>query len=408
MNKQKIFNDPVYGFVSVPFEIVFDLIEHPYFQRLRRITQLGLTHYVYPGALHTRFQHALGALHLMTQAIGVLRAKGQKITEQEAKAVFIAILLHDIGHGPFSHVLEHTLVNVRHETLSLLFMEALNKEFNGELDLAIRIFTNQYPKKFLNQLVSGQLDMDRMDYLNRDSFFTGVSEGVIGYDRIIKMLAVVDGELVVEQKGIYSIEKFLIARRLMYWQVYLHKTVLSAEQMLIRVLRRAKEVTRAGHPLQVSPVLAHFLENDYRPKDLEQNAGTLLKHYSLLDDVDIYMALKNFTREKDFILSFLAKSLINRKLFKVELNNHPFERDYVKNIRQKIEKTVQIPEKGISEYLIIEGTESNSAYSTQMDEIKILFQKRKILPLSAVSDHSIQPKIITKHYLCYPKNYSYI
>jgi len=239
MNKRKIFNDPVYGFVTITYDILFDLIEHPYFQRLRRIKQVSLTNYVYPGALHTRFHHALGALHLMGGAIDVLRSKDVEITEEEARAVSIAILLHDIGHGPFSHTLEHTLVNVPHEEISIRFMQRLNEIFEGKLALAIRIFKDEYPKKFLHQLISGQLDMDRMDYLNRDSFFTGVSEGVIGYDRIIKMLAVKDGKLVVEEKGIYSIEKFLIARRLMYWQVYLHKTVLAAEQMLVKMLRRA-------------------------------------------------------------------------------------------------------------------------------------------------------------------------
>jgi uncharacterized protein len=258
MVKKKIFNDPVYGFINVPYGIIFDLVEHPYFQRLRRIKQVSLTHYVYPGALHTRFHHALGALHLMSQAIDVLRSKGAQITDEEADAVSIAILLHDIGHGPFSHTLEHTLINVSHETLSLLFMQKLNEEFGGTLDLAIRIFRDDYPKKFLHQLVSSQLDMDRMDYLTRDSFFTGVYEGVIGYDRIIKMLSVHDGELVVEEKGIYSIEKFLIARRLMYWQVYLHKTVLSAELMLIRTMRRAKELAHAGATLEVSGNLAFF------------------------------------------------------------------------------------------------------------------------------------------------------
>ena len=258
MNKKKIFNDPVYGFITIPYNIIFDLIEHPYFQRLRRIKQLGLTDHVYPGALHTRFHHALGAMHLMTQTIEVLRSKDVKITKKEAKAVSIAILLHDIGHGPFSHTLENTLVNIHHEELSLFFMEALNKEFGGKLTLAIQIFKDEYPKKFLHQLVSGQLDMDRMDYLNRDSFFTGVYEGVIGYDRIIKMLSVKNGNLVVERKGIYSIEKFLMARRLMYWQVYLHKTVVSAEQMLVKVVERAKKLAEQKKKLSISENLAYL------------------------------------------------------------------------------------------------------------------------------------------------------
>ena len=259
MNKKKILNDPVYGFINIPYNIIFDLIEHPYFQRLRRIKQLGLTDYVYPGALHTRFHHALGALHLMTQTIDVLRSKGVDITEKEAKAVSIAILLHDIGHGPFSHVLENTLVNVHHEDLSLMFMKSLNEEFKGKLDLAIKIFTNKYSKKFLHQLVASQLDMDRLDYLTRDSFFTGVYEGVVGYDRIIKMLSVANGKLVVEEKGIYSIEKFLTSRRLMYWQVYLHKTVVAAEQMLVKVLSRAKLLAAKGKEMEMSEHLKYFL-----------------------------------------------------------------------------------------------------------------------------------------------------
>jgi HD superfamily phosphohydrolase len=257
MNNKKILNDPVYGFVGIPYGIIFDLVEHPYFQRLRRIKQTSLTHLVYPGALHTRFHHAIGALHLMQQAIDVLRSKGIALNEEEARGVCIAILLHDIGHGPFSHTLEHTLMPVTHESVSLYFMESLNKTFEGRLSLAIKIFKGHYHKPFLHQLVSGQLDMDRLDYLNRDSFFTGVYEGVIGYDRIIKMLSVSNGELVVEEKGRYSIEKFLIARRLMYWQVYLHKTVLSAEQMLISAFKRARLLVRSGLDLPSSPAL-HF------------------------------------------------------------------------------------------------------------------------------------------------------
>ena len=403
MNKQKIFNDPVYGFVSLPFEIIFDLIEHPYFQRLRRINQLGLTHYVYPGALHTRFHHALGALHLMTAAIDVLRAKNVDISEEEAEAVCIAILLHDIGHGPFSHVLEHTIVNVHHEELSVLFMQRLNVQFNGALDLAIQIFKDQYPKKFLHQLVSGQLDMDRLDYLNRDSFFTGVYEGVIGYDRIIKMLAVSKGHLVVEEKGIYSIEKFLISRRLMYWQVYLHKTVLCAEQMLIKTLKRAKDLVSEGVALNVSDALAHFFSNSYNARNLKSSTE-LLENFSKLDDFDIMMALKNFMNHDDFILSYLSKSIINRQLFKVELNNQAFKGDYINKLRHSISKAFNLTNPNKLDYLIFVGTESNSAYSTQKEEINILFKSGAIKPMSSFSDHGIKPQIITKHYLCYPKN----
>lgn len=402
MNKKKIFNDPVYGFITIPYPIVFDLIEHTYFQRLRRIKQLGLTHYVYPGALHTRFHHALGALHLMTEAIDVLRSKDVDITEEEAKAVCIAILLHDIGHGPFSHTLEHTLVNVHHEELSVLFMQKLNDAFDGQLDLAIQIFQDKHPKKFLQQLVSGQLDMDRMDYLNRDSFFTGVSEGVIGYDRIIKMLDVRDGELVVEQKGIYSIEKFLIARRLMYWQVYLHKTVLAAEQMLIRVLRRAKELATKGVKLEVSKSLAFFLYNDFRSEDIGSKSDQLIEHFAKLDDFDIIAALKSFMNHDDFILSFLSESLINRRLFKVEMRDEPFSSDYIKKIRQKSLEHISNSNINI-DYLVFQGTETNSTYSSLKEEIKILFKNGEIKPVSAISDHGVHHKIISKHYLCYPK-----
>jgi len=405
MNKQKIFNDPVYGFTSLPYEVVFDILEHPYFQRLRRINQLGLTHYVYPGALHTRFHHALGAMHLMTEAIEVLRSKNIDISDKEAKAACIAILLHDIGHGPFSHVLEHTLVNVHHEELSVLFMEELNEIFGGELSLALKIFTNQYDKPFLNQLISGQLDMDRMDYLNRDSFFTGVSEGVIGYDRIIKMLSVSDGNLVVEEKGIYSIEKFLIARRIMYWQVYLHKTVLSAEQMLIRALRRAKELSQRGVKLPVSAALSFFLHNEFDESRFKTNRKELLKYFAALDDFDIITALKTFINHDDFILSYLADCLINRKLFKIELQNAPIDSDHVKKIRLRIGSQHNVlSDSDIAEYLVFQGKESNSAYSTQKDEIKILYKNGSVQPMSTISEHGIQPRIITKYYLCYPKH----
>ncbi|MEL6865838.1 MAG: HD domain-containing protein [Bacteroidota bacterium] len=403
MNKKKIFNDPVYGFVSIPYGIVFDLIEHPYFQRLRRIKQVGLTHYVYPGALHTRFHHALGAMHLMTQAIDVLRSKGIDITEAEAKAASIAILLHDIGHGPFSHALEHTLVNIHHEELSLLFMEALNEEFDGQLSMAIRIFQDEYPKRFLHQLVSSQLDMDRMDYLNRDSFFTGVSEGVIGYDRIIKMLSVSEDELVVEEKGIYSIEKFLMARRLMYWQVYLHKTSLVAEQMLIRALKRAKAMAKAKNQLVSSPSLSCFLYEDFQPADFRQNPNELLGHYANLDDTDIISLFKSNRQNEDFVLSYLSKSILDRRLFKIVLSNSPFERDHIEKVRHKL-VSVFGQENLNGDYILFEGKESNSAYSTHKNEIRILYKDGRILPMSKASDHKINPEIITKYYLCYPKN----
>lgn len=405
MNKKKIFNDPVYGFITIPYEIIFDLIEHPYFQRLRRIKQVGLTHYVYPGALHTRFHHALGALHLMTEAIEVLRSKDIEITEEEAKAVCIAILLHDIGHGPFSHALEHTLVDAHHEELSVLFMQELNDQFDGQLNLAIEIFEDRYSKRFLYQLVSGQLDMDRMDYLNRDSFFTGVSEGVIGYDRIIKMLSVRNNELVVEEKGIYSIEKFLIARRLMYWQVYLHKTSLVSEQMLIKTLKRAKDLAEKGVELNCSKPLHRFLYRHTGPEEFNKNRNELLTEFAKLDDFDIISALKNWRDHQDFTLSYLSGSLIDRKLFRVELKNASFESDYKEKIRLKLLETFKNKEIEPG-YLFFEGQETNSAYSTSKKEIKILFKDGSIKPMSALEDHGINQKIITRYYLCYPKDIS--
>ena len=325
MNKKKIFNDPVYGFVSVPYEIIFDLIEHPYFQRLRNIKQLGLTHLVYPGALHTRFHHALGAMHLMSIALETLKNKGVKITEEESKAVTIAILLHDIGHGPFSHALESCIVpSIHHEDLSILLMKRLNIEFKGALTLAIEIFENKYDKKFLHQLVSGQLDMDRMDYLNRDSFYTGVSEGVIGFDRILKMICVIDDQLVIEEKGIYSIEKFLIARRLMYWQVYYHKTVISAEQLLVKVLRRAKEISVQGKVLFATPSFSFLLKNNPSADDFKGDER-YLDAFANIDDHDIYSAIKVWTNDEDVILSKLCTELINRRLYSIEIQNEKYQ-----------------------------------------------------------------------------------
>ncbi len=402
MTRKKIINDPVYGFISIPDGILFSLIEHPWFQRLRRIKQLGLTHYVYPGALHTRFHHALGAMHLMRRAIEVLRSKGTAISPAEALAASIAILLHDIGHGPFSHALEHSLVDVHHEELSLLFMQQLNKQFDGQLSLAIAIFKNQYPKKFFCQLVSGQLDMDRMDYLNRDSFYTGVSEGVIGYDRIIEMLAVKDGRLVVEEKGIYSIEKFIIARRLMYWQVYLHKTSLVAEQMLIKALERAKALVRKGEKLQAPEALSKFLYKKTGSNDLGKDSLSLLESFAHLDDHDITVALKQWMGHKDFVLALLSKNIIERHLFKVVLSNTPFSGDLEAEMRQKVESIWQIgPEE--SRYLVFGGQESNRAYSSLHDEILIAYKNGKVLPLSEASDSANFPTIITKYYLCHPK-----
>lgn len=402
MSRKKIFNDPVYGFITVPYGILFNLIEHPYFQRLRRIKQLSLTHYVYPGALHTRFHHALGALHLMQQTIDVLKSKDVQITPKEEEAVCIAILLHDIGHGPFSHTLEGTLIDISHEEISALFMEELNKEFEGKLDLAIKIFRNQYSKNFLHQLVSSQLDMDRLDYLNRDSFFTGVSEGVIGYDRIIKMLDVYDNELVIEEKGIYSVEKFLIARRLMYWQVYLHKTVLSAELMLIQVFKRAKQLVQSGVELPVSKRLNYFLGKNFTKKNYLSDRKELLENFARLDDDDIFYSLKLFEGNTDNTLSFLASSIIHRRLFKLEYSNNPIEGDHVDKVRLKVASMRNLSDININD-IVLEGVEANLPYSTSKEEIKILFKSGKVLPMSATTDYTIQSKIVKRYYLCYPK-----
>ncbi len=394
----KIFNDPVYGFVEVPHGILLDLIDHPFFQRLRRIRQVGLASYVYPGALHTRFHHALGATHLMQQAIAVLRSKGVDISDAEAEAANIAILLHDIGHGPYSHALEHTIINMHHEALSRQFMLALNREFSGKLERAVAIFSNDYPKKFLHQLVSGQLDMDRLDYLNRDSFFTGVSEGVIGYDRIIKMLHVHDGELVVEEKGIYSVEKFLIARRLMYWQVYLHKTNVAAEQMLIRLLRRARELALAGADLECSRNLRWFL---YQPPGAEVGMDELLARFAKLDDNDVTAALKNWADADDATLSFFSKSLLDRKLYRLEWHTTPVPRDRVAELRQMAAE--KFGNQISPDYLVLEGMEKNRAYDPSKDQIKILFKNGRVRPLEECSEVPLFTGEVTKYFVCYPK-----
>lgn len=402
MKKHKILNDPVYGFITLPYGILFDLVEHPYFQRLRRIKQVSLTHYVYPGALHTRFHHALGAFHLVRECIDVLRSKDIEISPAEAEAVSIAILLHDIGHGPFSHTLEHTLIRVHHETLSLLFMERLNEQFRGRLDLAIRIFRNEYDKPFLHQLVSGQLDMDRMDYLNRDSYFTGVSEGVIGWDRIIKMLNVHDNQLVVEQKGIYSIEKFLIARRLMYWQVYLHKTVLAAELMLVKTLERARHLVDRGETVFAPPALAYFLNQPFTESDFRERRDELLEHFSRLDDTDIASAIKAWQTHGDTILSNLSWGLANRKLFRLRFYDEPIPAEDLAELRDKLIRSKQYPA-GSEEYFIVTGEESNTAYSTFKNEIRILTKEGKVLPMSQVSDFGVRARSVTKYYVTYPK-----
>ena len=404
-NKRKIFNDPIYGFVSLPYEIIFDLIEHPYFQRLRRIKQLGLTNLVYPGALHTRFHHAMGAMHLMGEAIEEIRSKGHEITDIEAKAVTIAILLHDIGHGPFSHALEHSIVNnVTHEDISQLFMDRLNKEFNGELTLAIKIFKNKYHKKFLHQLVSSQLDMDRLDYLKRDSFFTGVSEGVISSDRIIKMLNVSNDQLAVEAKGIYSVEKFIIARRLMYWQVYLHKTVLSAENLLVQILKRAKELAQKKTDLFCTPALKIFLYKQYSKNDF-RNIPELLDAFALLDDNDIMTSIKVWTTHKDTVLSMLCKQLVNRRLFKVEMQNQPIKETKIREIKNEIKKRYHFNDKEVN-YFVFSGTVANDAYRSDKISINILFKDGTTVDIAKASDQlniEVLEKTVKKYYLCYPK-----
>lgn len=403
-NKKKIFNDPVYGFISIPNDFIFDLIEHPYMQRLRRIRQLGMTHLVYPGALHTRFHHVLGAMHLMNLAIQVIRRKGHEITEEEEQAVLAAILLHDIGHGPFSHALEHDIVNgVSHEDISSYFMQRLEKEFGDKLRLTREIFTNNYHKPFLYQLVSSQLDMDRMDYLNRDSFYTGVSEGVIGSDRIIEMLDVHDGNLVLEEKGIYSIEKFITARRLMYWQVYLHKTVVSAENLLINTLKRAKHVSVEGTELFASPALAYFLKNNITRIDFETNPN-VLDTFALLDDYDIMGAIKVWQFSDDKILSDLARRLINRKLFKIKIAKEPFSLEEIVKKQEEVSKKMEI---SVDEtrYYVHASRLVNNAYNQEKQTINLLMKNGKIIDLTEASDNlniSALTKPVEKFFICYP------
>lgn len=385
-NKLKIFNDPVYGFISIPHEILLDLIDHPYFQRLRRIRQLGMSHLVYPGALHTRFHHAMGAMHLMTEAVEVLRNKGYEITDAEAQSAAIAILLHDIGHGPFSHALEHTLVEgVHHEELSLMFMHELNRQFNGQLDMAVSIFSNTYKKKFLHQLVSGQLDMDRLDYLRRDSFFTGVSEGVVSSDRIIKMLEIKNDALVIEEKGIYSIEKFIVARRLMYWQVYLHKTVVAAECLLVNILKRAKQLARQGEKLFCTPALEFFLYNRCTLDDFKKNPE-VLKRYVMLDDSDIISAMKVWCDHSDKILAVLCDAFVNRKLYKIELSNQPHPADHVKKVEEALMKKLKIDRKDLG-YFVVKQSIENNAYNPAHDHINILYKDGKTQDITEASDN---------------------
>lgn len=398
----KIINDPVYGFISVPCGILLSVLDHPWFQRLRGIRQLSLTHYVYPGAQHTRFQHALGALHLMTMALDNLRLKGIDITDAEYEATQLAILLHDIGHGPFSHTLEGDIIDAHHETLTLCFMRALDVEFGGALTLAVDIFSGAYPKTFLHQLVSGQLDIDRLDYLNRDTYFTGVSEGVIGSERIIKMLHVVDDRLVVEEKGIYSLEKFLIARRLMYWQVYLHKTVLAAELMLKEALRRLTEVVRAGAPVEgVSESLRYFLTRHVEGCHFSDRSSGVLERFARLDDVDIMAALKGGSFADDKLLRYLSTGLLDRSLFKLRFANVAFSPQIIADLRDLARQHFTI-DADQARHLVVVGSESNDAYVALQDEIAILHKNGSVSALSDHVDFSVEPRRVVKHYIAAP------
>lgn len=403
-NKLKIFNDPIYGFITIPNALIFDLIEHRYFQRLRRISQMGMSYLVYPGAHHTRFHHALGCMHLMQKAVNVLRFKGVSISEDEENALYIAILLHDIGHGPFSHAMEHSIVNgVSHEAISLRFMEKLNAEFNSSLTLSIQIFKGEYHRKFMCQLISSQLDMDRADYLKRDSFYTGVAEGNINSERIITMLNVVDDELVIEEKGIYSVEKFLVARRLMYWQVYLHKTSLVAEQLLTRMLKRAKELVNNGVELKASRALSYFLNNEV---SLDNFNDDTLEIFSKLDDYDIISAMKEWQTHDDFVLRNLSDMIINRDLLKIKLKNKKIKKEELQKHTEALINKYKIT-KHEADYFVFMGDISNQAYQLKNQHINILLKTGKIEDIVKASDQlnlKALSKTVTKYYICYPKD----
>jgi uncharacterized protein len=402
----KILNDPIYGFITIRYPILLQLIDHPYFQRLNRIKQLGLSYLVYPGAHHTRFHHAIGAMHLMQQAIEVLKVKGVEISEEEEIGVLAAILLHDIGHGPFSHALEHTLVSgVNHEDLSIILMDKLNKEFEGKLELAIQIFSNTYSKMFLHQLVSSQLDMDRLDYLKRDSFYSGVSEGVVSSDRILNMLNVHEDQLVIEEKGIYSIEKFIVARRLMYWQVYLHKTVLAAENLLVEILKRANYLASQGEELFASPVLKKFLYNNYSKADFEQEK--VIYQFTMLDDSDIYSAIKAWCHHTDKTLSVISRSLIDRKLPKISIQRMPFEKERVSQLKELVKEEYGIGEVEIG-HMVFDSEIANNAYNALKDKILIKYKNGAVLNITEASDNfNIQAltEPVKKYFICYPKEF---
>lgn len=401
MSKKKLFNDPIYGFITFPFDILYDIIEHPNFQRLRRISQQGLSHLVYPGAMHTRFHHALGALHLTCEAVNTLRSKNIEITDEEFEGVCLAILLHDIGHGPFSHALEHNILPFHHEEMSLAIMQQLNIEFDGKLALGIEIFKGEYHKLFLHELISGQMDMDRLDYLNRDSFFTGVAEGVVSYDRIITMLNVRDNRLVIEQKGIYSIEKFLVARRFMYWQVYLHKTGIAAEQMLISFMKRLKHEYNEGKKEYISQPLRELLELSEKVDN--KITTELIESFCKVDDTDIVYTLKIQVNNHDKVLQYLSASILNRALFKVYLQNEPIDEEIIQNMRSQLLENHGFSPSDL-DYIVLTGSESNQTYNKDKEKILILMKSGDIYPLEEISDYGISGKSIVKHYICAPKS----
>ncbi|MCF6364993.1 MAG: HD domain-containing protein [Bacteroidales bacterium] len=407
-NKLKIINDPVYGFINIPSELIFDIIQHPYFQRLKRLKQLGLSYYVYPGATHTRFEHVLGVMHLISIALRELEKKGQNISEEEKEAVLIAGLMHDIGHGPFSHTLEGSFIKgVNHEKLTLLFMEEINKQLKNKLSLGIKVFKNEYKKKFLHSLIASQLDMDRLDYLKRDSFYSGVTEGVIGSDRIIKMLKVVNDELAVEEKGIYSVEQFIVARRIMYWQVYLHKTVIAAEEMLKRAIIKAKqEYYKKG--VFTTPALEYFFKTDF--SNINNDSGKMsatLNNFAMLDDSDIIVSLKGWINHTDTTLSILSKGVINRDLFEIEISYKKFGSDKIKRIKEKIKSKYNVKDED-TDFLVFTDIIKNKAYSTENDvQINILLNSGEISDIAKASDLSninALSKTVEKYYLCYPKD----
>ncbi len=403
INKLKIVNDPIYGFITIPNSLIYDLIQHPYFQRLRRISQMGLSYLVYPGAHHTRFHHALGCMHIMQKAIQTLQSKGVIINKEEEYALLIAILLHDIGHGPFSHAMEHSIVEeVHHEEISLLFMNQLNVEFEGQLSLAIQIFKGEYHRKFMYQLISSQLDMDRMDYLKRDSFYSGVAEGNINSDRLIQMLNVQDDFLVIEEKGIYSVEKFLMARRLMYWQTYLHKTSVVAEIILTKILKRAKELTQKNSHLHCSHPLSYFLNNRV---SLENFDVSILQTFAYLDDYDVMSALKEWQFNDDFVLSSLCKMILERDLLKIQITDDKPQKESVLELRNKFLKLHPLPDKEV-DYFIFKGKLKNQAYSKSEEPIRILKKDKTIEDVVIASDQlylKALSKQVTKYFVCYPK-----